>query len=689
MDPLLAIPVGVALLSITVVVVIYRAIMREGTGTARMSEIAGFIEEGANAFLKREFKTISYFVIPIALLLLICLWPKYEIATGFVLGSLFSGIATYIGMKAAVKANVRVTNAARGSVQRALGLAFMGGGITGLLIVSLNLLGVALLYIFFGGGPENPEAVSELVGYGFGASITALFAQVGGGIFTKAADVGADLVGKVEVGIPEDDPRNPAVIADLVGDNVGDCAGRGADLFESGSDNLVAMMILGLAFTAIYGWKAVLFPLLIRSIGNLATIAGIFAVKVARGLRPIMRINVGYLTAGILSITIFYVVSVYFMGDIRLFYCLTLGLAAALIVSLITQYYTSGGRQPVKDIALASQSSPAINIMIGMAYGLESAVPSMIILAAVIALAYLIFGGDILGIFGVAAAAMGLTEMKGIIMASDTYGPIVDNAAGIAEMSGIEREVEMAMDELDAVGNITKAITKGFAMAAGTLTTVVLLFAYVSEVARHMGIELKSINDVVVNLVSPLSVSGFIIGATLPFLFSAFIIRAVSKAAHEMVEEVRRQFREKPGILEWKEKPDYAYCVDISTKHALERMIPPTLVGLIAPIVIGFLGGPWILASFVVATSIVGAILATFMFNAGGAWDNAKKLIESGFLGGKGTPAHKASVIGDTVGDPLKDSAGPSLHILIKLVSIVSITLLPLFIEHGLLAHLP
>ncbi|MCS7386702.1 MAG: sodium-translocating pyrophosphatase [archaeon GB-1867-005] len=685
MDVLLLIPLGVGALSLLVVAIIYYSITKEDTGTPKMREIAGYIEEGANAFLKREFKTIAYFSVPIAVTLLVALWPRHEIAVGFMLGSLFSGIATYIGMKAAVKTNVRVTNAARSSVRRALTLAFGGGGITGLLIVSLNLIGVTMLYVIFGGGPHNPEVVSELVGFGFGASLTALFAQVGGGIFTKAADVGADLVGKVEIGIPEDDPRNPAVIADLVGDNVGDCAGRGADLFESGSDNLVCMMILGLTFLPVYGWKAVVFPLLIRSTGNLATIAGIAAIRFTGGMKPINRINFAYLTAGVLSLIVFYCVSVYFMRDIRLFYCLTLGLVTALVVAIVTQYYTSESWQPVKDIALASKSSPAVNIMIGLAYGLESAVPSMTIVALSIAAAYLIFGGDILGIFGVAAAAMGLTEMKGIIMASDTYGPIVDNAAGIAEMSHLEREVEEAMDKLDAVGNITKAITKGFAMAAGILTTVVILFAYVSEAARYAGIELNSINDIVVNVVNPLSIAGFLTGATIPFIFSAMIIRAVSKAAHEMVEEVRRQFREIPGILEGEAKPNYAQCVDISTKHALEKMILPTLVGLVTPAIVGFLGGPWILAAFMVAASIVGALLATFMFNAGGAWDNAKKLIESGFLGGKGTPEHAAAVIGDTVGDPLKDSAGPSLHILIKLVSIVSITLLPLFIQYALL----
>ncbi|RLE53133.1 MAG: hypothetical protein DRJ26_03740 [Candidatus Methanomethylicota archaeon] len=429
MDVLLLIPLGVGALSLLVVAILYHSIIKEDAGTPRMREIAGYIEEGANAFLKREFKTIAYFSIPIAIILLIALWPKHEIAVGFILGSLFSGIATYVGMKAAVKTNVRVTNAARSSATRALTLAFGGGGITGLLIVSLNLIGITILYVGFGGGPHNPEVVSELVGFGFGASLTALFAQVGGGIFTKAADVGADLVGKVEVGIPEDDPRNPAVIADLVGDNVGDCAGRGADLFESGSDNLVCMMILGLTFLPIYGWKAVVFPLLIRSIGNLATIAGIAAVRFTSKVEPINRINISYLTAGIISVAVFYYVSVYFMGDIRLFYCLTLGLVTALVVSLVTQYYTSGNRLPVRDIAIASKSSPAVNIMIGLAYGLESAVPSMVIVALAIAAAYLIFGGDVLGIFGVAATAMGLTEMKGIIMASDTYGPIVDNAA--------------------------------------------------------------------------------------------------------------------------------------------------------------------------------------------------------------------------------------------------------------------
>lgn len=674
--------------SFVCIAILYWLICRESSGTSKMKEIAGYIQEGANAFLRREFKTISYFIATLAALLLTGL--GWQIAFGFVMGAVFSLIAILLGMNAAVRANVRTTNAARTSASKALSLAFRGGGVMGLSIVSLNLVGISLLYLFFG---ADSKAVVMLVGFGFGASLSALFAQLGGGIFTKAADVGADLVGKVEEHIPEDDPRNPAVIADQVGDNVGDCAGRGADLFESGSDNLIAAMILGLIFVGppfLLGWKIVLFPLLTRAIANIGTIVGVFAVRGWKKHDPILSLNVGLFLAGAVCIVVNYPLAVWIMNDIRFFWCLLLGLLSALAVSLIVEYYTGINRKPVRKIAEAAQSGAALNIMTGFAYGMESAAIPIIVIGGVIIASYFIFGGGILGVYGIVTAALGLTQMKGIIMASDTFGPIVDNASGIAEMSGLGNEVRHSADMLDACGNITKAITKGFAMVAAILTSAALLFAYVSEAFKlesGTGAILVDISKIAENfdLAHPLIIVGILIGATIPFLFSALTIFSVGKTAHQMVDEVRRQFNEIDGILEGKTKPDYSRCVDVSTKNALREMIPPTLLGLTAPIIIGLTLGIWALGAFLLSATVVGALLATFMFNAGGALDNAKKYIENGYLEDKRETTRAAAVIGDIFGDPLKDTAGPSLHILIKLVNIVAITLLPFFVAYALL----
>jgi len=688
------IPLLVGFVGLFLIVYLFRTIKKESAGTPRMKEIAGYIQEGAYTFLKREFRTILYFIIVLAILLFVIL--GWQIAIGFVTGGFFSMLAILIGMSAAVRTNVRVAHAARTSSGKALVLAFRGGGIMGLSITSLVLIGISLLYFVFGAGPNNTEAVSLLVGFGFGASLSALFAQLGGGIFTKAADIGADLVGKVEVHIPEDDPRNPAVIADLVGDNVGDCAGRGADLFEASADNLVASMIIGLVFVGPpfnYGWNAVLFPLLIRSIGKIATIIGIFIVRKWENRSPLTSLNIGLFSTGTVALILFYVVSTWFMGDIRLFYCLTTGLVSIIVVSLIVQYYTGINRRPVKNIAEASHTGSAINVLTGLSYGLESAVFPMILIAGIMLFTYNVFGGGIYGIFGVVAATLGITEMKGIIMSIDTFGPIVDNAGGIAEMSGLSEDVKETLDALDAAGNVTKAITKGYALTKVVLTSVVLLFAYLFELARlRPDITLDNLSDIAqhLNIANPTIIAGFLIGATIPFLFSALTIRAVSNAAFKMIEEVRRQFKEIPGLLQGKAKPDYATCVDISTKYSLKQMVFPILVGLIAPIIVGFTLGVWPLVSFLLGVKIVGALLAIFMFNAGAAWDNAKKLIENEHSH-KRTPAlsglttQAAAVIGDTVGDPLKDTVGPSLHILIKLENILAITLLPLFITYALI----
>lgn len=679
------IPLIFGFLGIPIIIWLFWWITKESTGTPRMKELASYIQEGAYTFLRREFKTISYFIIPLAMLLFILL--GWQIAFGFVVGVLFSMLAILLGMSGAVRANVRVANAARTSAGKSLVLAFRGGAIMGFSIVSLILIGISSLYLIFRVGPTNPEAVHLLVGFGFGASLSALFTQVGGGIFTKAADIGADLIGKIALHMPEDDPRNPAVIADLVGDNVGDCAGRGSDLFESSADNLICTMIIGLAFVDIYGWNAILFPLLIRSVGKIATIIGVFSVRKWGKRSPLTSLNIGLFSSGILNLVLFYVLSLWFMKDIRIFYCLSSGLLSVIIVSLIVQYYTGMRGGPVKKIAEASQSGASINILTGFSYGLESAVLPMVLIAAITLFSYHILGGGLLGIFGIAMATLGMTEMKGMIQSIDTFGPISDNASGIAQMSGISREARESLDILDAAGNVTKAITKGYGLTKCILSSIVILFAYIFLLAEYQGITLTNLSDIAINLnlANPVIISALLIGATVPFLFSALIIRATSKAASEMVEEVRRQFREIPGLFEGKANPDYSACIDISTKYSLKQMVLPILVGLIAPIIIGFTLGVWPLAAFLIGVKIVGALLAVFMFNSGGAWDNAKKLIEQGHYGGKGSFAHSAAVIGDTVGDALKDVAGPSLHILIKLENILSITLLPLFLAHTLL----
>ena len=700
MDPflLMLIPLATGLVGLGLIGLLFWLILREDPGSEKVREIASFIEQGADAFLKREFKTISYFIAIIAVLLLLALWPNWQIAFGFIYGAVCSLIATFLGMKAAVKANVRTANLARSSAGRAFVLAFRGGAVMGLLIPVLNLIGISSMCLLVGFGPARLDAVDLLVGFGFGASLSALFAQLGGGIYTKAADVGADLVGKVEKGIPEDDPRNPAVIADLVGDNVGDCAGRGADLFESNADNLICMMIVGVAFVSAMkalghplspeaAFLFVIFPLLGRSFDVPATIIGVLAARPLKS--PVRALNISILITSVVLGICFYFLAIY-VGYIQLLVCALLGMLSAIILAFAVQYYTGVGKKPVVETAKAAQMGPAINIITGLSYGLESTAIPLIGIAAVLAASYFIMypvGGSVAGLYGIAATALGITSMTGIIQTADTFGPIVDNADGIAEMSGITEEVGTALDKLDAVGNITKAITKGYAMGCAIITSAIMLFAYVCEAAPEVGIELVQLTDLAhyLVLVDPAFIAAAVLGAITPFLFSALAIRAVGRGAYKMVEEVRRQFRENPEILEGKAKPNYARCVDISTKYALREMIAPTMVGLLMPIIVGLTLGPWALTAFLLSCTVTGAVLATFMFNTGATWDNAKKYIEYGHFGGKGTDTHKASVIGDTVGDPLKDTAGPSLHILIKLVSIVSITLLPLFMAYALL----
>ena len=664
--------------------IIFWWLVRQDSGTPRMKEIAFFIQEGANAFLRREFQTIAYFIAGIAVLLLIFL--KWQIAFGFVMGAVFSLLAIFIGMNAATRANVRTSSAARSSAGRALTIAFRGGSVMGLSIVSLNMLGIVLLMWLFGVGPDDPEGVSLLVGFGFGASLSALFAQLGGGIYTKAADIGADLVGKVEVGIPEDDPRNPAVIADLVGDNVGDCAGRGADLFESGADNVITTMIVAASpiFFSKYGWAGIMFPLIARAIGVLATLVGVFLVRGRDEGDPAMTVNTGLLGTALTCLVFFYGVARWMMHDVGLFYAQVLGLLGAIATVLVVQYYTGAHGKPVRETARYAQSGPALGILTGFSYGMESTVWAKYILGLVILLSWVMGGGGLEGIYYIAAATMGIKEMKGIIMAGDAFGPIADNSAGISQMAGLSGETRKAGDALDAVGNVTKALAKGYAMSCATMGSLVILFAYLFEVARLQGDPLAELNDFWVNLTNPANICGLFFGIATPYLFSALTLRAVNEGAFKMVEEVRRQFREIPGLMEGKATPDYTRCVDLATANALRKMLAPTLISMVIPIVVGFTMGVWALAAYLVGVKASSAAVSKALFNAGGTLDNAKKLIEEGLYGGKGSDTHAAAVIGDTFGDPLKDTAGPSLHILVKLQNIMSITLLPLFIQYDL-----
>jgi K(+)-stimulated pyrophosphate-energized sodium pump len=693
-----------AIFSLGVVAALFLWLRKREIGTERMEEVARFIHVGSNVFLRRETLTIAPFVVGLGLLLLLAMpaGTKWQVALGFVVGASFSMLAIFIGMNAATQANVRTTHAARSSAAQALLIAFRGGGIMGLTIVALNLLGIFLLSLLFGVSPAQPENVHLLVGFGFGASFSALFAQLGGGIFTKGADIAADLVGKVEQGIPEDDPRNAAVIADQVGDNVGDVAGRGADLFESGSDNLIGTMIVALTFIPTYGWVVVLFPLLSRAIGAVGAALGVLAVRGSEKRNPIVSMNMGFLVTGVFSVISFYVLGVYVLGDIRLFYCLTLGLLTAVVVALLVQFYTGINLRPVNEIAEGGLSGVAINLIYGFAWGMESAVILKILVAVVNVIAFYIMGGGLPGILGITAATLGITEMKGIIMAADAFGPIADNASGIAEMAGLGAAVRRAGDVLDAAGNIAKAITKAYGMSCALMTSVVILFAYLLSAAELAGAHSNDLVTFVtfsgidpqgvalnivrgLNMAHPMNIAALMIGSTIPFLFTSQAMKAVGRTAFRMVDEVRRQFREIPGLMAGEATPEYSKCVDIGTRHALREMIAPTLSGVAFPIAIGFLMGPWPLAFYLIGVKVIGATLAIFMFNAGGAWDNAKKYVEEGHFGGKGSDAHKAGVIGDTFGDPLKDTAGPSLHILIKLQNILAITLLPLFYTY----HIP
>ncbi len=737
----------VSVLALGVAFILSRWVLAKDTGTEKMRLVSDAINVGAEAFLKRQYSTI--FVLSIVLAIILGAFYYHEkgaqlawmTVVSFLFGAICSAFAGFVGMYISIRANIRTASAATTNLNTALQIALRGGAVSGILVVAMSLLGVGLLFWIFK-GLENPTLVPlQIVGYGFGASFVALFAQLGGGIYTKAADVGADLVGKVEAGIPEDDPRNPAVIADLVGDNVGDCAGRGADLFESTAAENIGAMILGIALykltgpdgNPIFGLGAILFPLLARAFGLIASIIGIYSVSV-RGSEeagwedPMKSLNRGYFVTTVLAIIGFGIaVFVMLRGSWYFVGAGIVGILCSYAFVWITQYYTEYRYRPVKWIAESCQTGPATTIISGLSVGMECTLVPIIVIAAALMSSYwlglqgmvqILGGWDQLhavttpsaaGLYGTAIATMGMLSTAAYILAMDTFGPITDNAGGIVEMSEQPKEIRDKTDRLDAVGNTTKALTKGYAVGSAALAAFLLFQAYIDEVneyilhnfaaAREMTMAQLQANPALMEVAELLKVRtvdlghppvfvGGMIGAMLVFLFSALAIRAVGQAAQTIIVEVRRQFREKPGIMKGTEKPDYAACVDIVTKGALKAMILPGVLPVLVPAAVGF-GlkhvtkegtSPQAVAAMLMVGTIVGVLMALFMNNGGGAWDNAKKYIETGAYGGKGSDSHKAAVVGDTVGDPFKDTAGPSLHVLIKLLATVTLVLAPLFI---------
>lgn len=681
---------GAGIFSVLVALLFLRLVLNEDIGTPRMKELSDAIFEGAMAYLNRQYKTLA----PIVAVIFIVLWfvppelfahggsaenlSKSSLPVAFLVGAVFSALAGYAGMVSTTKSNARTANAARKSLNKALMVSFRGGAVMGFSVAGLGLTGVSALYLIYG----NPVVINS---FAFGASAVALFARVGGGIYTKAADVGADLVGKVEAGIPEDDPRNPAVIADNVGDNVGDTAGMGADLFESFAATTIAAMIIGQTVGAKVGWQnseGVLYPVLVGAVGIIAAIISTFFVRLGdEGGNPQTALNYGLWGTNILTAIGSLGVAYYLFPDKALY--IWVGLLAGLItnvaIGLITEFYTSYHYKPAREIAKAAETGPATNIIKGLAVGLRSTYVPILVIVGAIFVAYFAAeqAGSGLGIYGIAMAAMGMLATSGMVVAVDSFGPVADNAGGIAEMAELGPEVRKNTDKLDAVGNTTAAVAKGFAIGSAALTALALFTAY----RESTGLD-------TINILDPIVIIGLFLGATVPFLVASLAMDAVGRAAFDMIGEVRRQFREIPGLMEGKAKPDYARCVDISTRAAIREMVAPGLVAIGTPVVIGFLLGPTALGAVLAGGTASGVLLAIFMANSGGAWDNAKKYIETGEHGGKGSDPHKAAVVGDTVGDPFKDTAGPAMNPLIKVMGTISLILAPIIVKYNLLSKL-
>ena len=693
-----------ALIAIAVGFLLARNVIKADQGTEKMKEIAAAIQEGAMAYLRRQFRTILFILIPLVVVVFLTstevVKPDGTVALSlfqsgtartlaFLAGCFLSGLTGFIGMSLAVRGNVRTAAAARsGSLPAALKVAFRTGGVAGMFTVGLGLLGATLIIMIF----QNTSS-AILVGFGFGGSLLALFLRVGGGIFTKAADVGADLVGKVEQGIPEDDPRNPATIADNVGDNVGDCAGMASDLFESYEVTLVASIILGVAAFDSIGANPVLgliFPVIARAIGVLASIAGVFMVRATPKDRSALApINRGFLTAGILTVIGTFVVAMFYVGNEngnegwKVFAAVVVGLILAQIVSRLTEYFTSTEAKPVQEIAASTRTGPATTVLSGVSAGLESSVWAIVAIAGAIGVAVLLGGGNLqFSLYLVALCGMGMLATTGVVVSEDTFGPVADNAAGIAEMSGeFDGEAQKVMVSLDAVGNTTKAVTKGFAIGSAVIAAVALFASFIETIASELGLELTGSElftdpATSINVADPLTFIGLLIGGSVAFMFSALAIRAVGKTAGVVVEEVRRQFAD-GKIMRGEKRPDYGPVIDICTAASLRELATPALLAVLTPLIVGFGLGYLALGGFLAAVILTGQLMANFLSNSGGAWDNAKKYIEEGHYGGKGSEAHKAAVIGDTVGDPFKDTAGPALNPLIKVMNLVSLLVLP------------